>query len=128
MTRLPRPANFDSILGAGRAGARDGWPEFSHARLALIVLVAHAGLEIVQARVVVDGSTEDAELWVQLPSGALGAVAFRSCKGPWGLSGFCTLRKAHEQKELHSTLRTRLGLDRETEPCDVYRDLLAEMT
>lgn len=124
-TELPRPANFDATLTAGLAEARDGWETLSPGRRALVEMAVHAGLEIVQARISVDGATVDTELWLGLPSGALGAIGIRAQLGHGGNRGFCYLGTAAEQDETRATLIAQLGLVGDTEPGDVF-SVLAE--
>lgn len=120
LANLPRPESFDRALAAGLTEARDGWETLTPARRALVELAAHAGLEIVQARISEHGTTVDTELWLGLPSGALGAIGIRSQRGRWGNSGFCYLGEASEQAEARATLIARLGLNGDTEPGDVF--------
>ena len=120
LSTLPRPESFGSALSTGLAEAADGWEALTPGRRALVEIAVHAGLEIVQARISEHGTTMDAELWLALPSGALGAIGIRSQRGRWGNSGFAYFGEASEQAETRATLIARLGLIEDTEPGDVF--------
>lgn len=120
LATTPRPEDFTAAMTAGLAEAADGWEALTPGRRALVELAVHAGLEIVQARISEHGTTVDTELWIALPSGALGAIGIRSQRGRWGNSGFCYLGEASEQAETRATLIARLGLIEDTEPGDVF--------
>lgn len=123
LATLPRPANFDRALTEGLAEARGAWEHLTPGRRALVELAAHADLEIVQARISDSGPTVDAELWLALPSGALGAIGIRSQRGRWGNRGFSYFGTPAEQTALRAALVERLGLRGDTEPGDVWSSL-----
>ena len=114
LSKLPYPEAFEAVMAKGLVMVRAEWGTLTPGLRALVEIAAHAGLDPARA-VQVDSSNTD--LWVNLPSGAKGAIGIRS-------DGFCCYGSHEARQELHDVISARLG----HEPKDVFTSLVEALS